>query len=616
MMTDTVAKLLWEHDQPHLASYWDLGPGVTVIVDEAGMLATGDLHRLAELADQHDWRLALVGDPRPAPSRHPRRDVRRAVRHRPHCRTRHDPPVHQPLGSQRLPAAPSRQPRRPPRVRVPRPHPARMARRTPRHHRHHLAPTPARHVAITTTTNEHVQAINNTIQRARIDRGDLDPARYDRHRRRAACTSVTSSSPDATTDDCAPRPATSCATADYWNVTALPPRRRPRRHPRRRTGDTSPCRPATSTEHVQLGYAATEPGNQSDTTNTSITLATAATTCRGLYVGVTRGRDENIILRRHRHPPTPRCARRPRTHPRHRPRRHPCHHPTTPTRQPPPHEPAARLEPRCRIPDWFDSLHRDARTSLHEAQHTYDEQRRAFAELRQILDENQGRTGTTRAALRATRPRHRSRQTRRGRTTRPTTRRQTGPRHDRVHRPQTRPATPRRHRDSTCRRRTTPRPPPTRRPTTPRPTRHRPPVHPASQPRLRHPTNTPPLDRRTTRPRPRHRHHQRPRHLESVGSRLTNTGRRPPRCRPDARPQQQSRPSRPRHATGRLDRTTPPHRDPATRNPGPNGRALRHRLRDRSLTERSGVRRARRSQDCSTGLPVSSAAAASAASAC
>ena len=44
------------------------------------------------------------------------------------------------------------------------------------------------------------------------------------------------------------------------------------------------------TEHVQLGYAATEPGNQSDTATASITLATPATTCRGLYVAVTRGR--------------------------------------------------------------------------------------------------------------------------------------------------------------------------------------------------------------------------------------------------------------------------------------------------------------------------------------
>ncbi len=49
-------------------------------------------------------------------------------------------------------------------------------------------------------------------------------------------------------------------------------------------------------EHVRLGYAATEPGNQSDTQDRSITLATGSTTGRGLYVGMTRGRQTNHAL--------------------------------------------------------------------------------------------------------------------------------------------------------------------------------------------------------------------------------------------------------------------------------------------------------------------------------
>jgi hypothetical protein len=44
-----------------------------------------------------------------------------------------------------------------------------------------------------------------------------------------------------------------------------------------------------------LGYAATEHGHQGDTVDISITLVSPATTHRGLYVGVTRGRDENRI---------------------------------------------------------------------------------------------------------------------------------------------------------------------------------------------------------------------------------------------------------------------------------------------------------------------------------
>ena len=47
---------------------------------------------------------------------------------------------------------------------------------------------------------------------------------------------------------------------------------------------------------MQLGYATTEHGNQGVTTDTAITLVTGTTTGRGLYVGATRGRDDNQFL--------------------------------------------------------------------------------------------------------------------------------------------------------------------------------------------------------------------------------------------------------------------------------------------------------------------------------
>ena len=47
--------------------------------------------------------------------------------------------------------------------------------------------------------------------------------------------------------------------------------------------------------HVRLGYAATEHGHQGDTVDVGITLVSTATTHRGLYVGMTRGRDENHV---------------------------------------------------------------------------------------------------------------------------------------------------------------------------------------------------------------------------------------------------------------------------------------------------------------------------------
>ncbi|MGH9138279.1 MAG: AAA family ATPase [Acidimicrobiales bacterium] len=62
---DTVDKLLVEYAKPgHLPdSRYLLPAGTTLIVDEAGMLATPKLADLAALADHMDWRVALVGDP-------------------------------------------------------------------------------------------------------------------------------------------------------------------------------------------------------------------------------------------------------------------------------------------------------------------------------------------------------------------------------------------------------------------------------------------------------------------------------------------------------------------------------------------------------------------------
>jgi hypothetical protein len=48
--------------------------------------------------------------------------------------------------------------------------------------------------------------------------------------------------------------------------------------------------------HVRLGYAATAHGHQGDTADVAYTLIDQASTHRGLYVGATRGRDENHLL--------------------------------------------------------------------------------------------------------------------------------------------------------------------------------------------------------------------------------------------------------------------------------------------------------------------------------
>jgi conjugative relaxase-like TrwC/TraI family protein len=66
MRADTLDKLLSEHSHPTRPPdpEFDLPRGTTVIVDEAATASTPKLAALFRLADQHDWRLVLVGDPR------------------------------------------------------------------------------------------------------------------------------------------------------------------------------------------------------------------------------------------------------------------------------------------------------------------------------------------------------------------------------------------------------------------------------------------------------------------------------------------------------------------------------------------------------------------------
>jgi conjugative relaxase-like TrwC/TraI family protein len=62
---DTIDKLPIEHRLDRRPDHrYDLPPGATVIVDEAGMVSTGKLAELADLAERRSWRIALVGDPR------------------------------------------------------------------------------------------------------------------------------------------------------------------------------------------------------------------------------------------------------------------------------------------------------------------------------------------------------------------------------------------------------------------------------------------------------------------------------------------------------------------------------------------------------------------------
>jgi hypothetical protein len=159
-----------------------------------------------------------------------------------------------------------------------------------------MAATASGHsVVITTATNEHVALINRTIQGHRVDIGQLDLDRSsmgmdaqpilvgdhiatranDRRLRTSGGDHVRNRETWTVTD-----------ISDAGDITA-------RRH---RAGDTVTLPAAYVGQHVQLGYATTEPGNQGATHDLALTLVTTATTGRGLYVSMTRGRHDNTAL--------------------------------------------------------------------------------------------------------------------------------------------------------------------------------------------------------------------------------------------------------------------------------------------------------------------------------
>ena len=364
MRCDTVAKLLHEHtraDRPRQPD-WSLPAGATVIVDEAGMLATRDLYQLTRLAHQHQWRLALVGDHQQlyavgrggmfaelcATGRTIELEQIHRFRHEweaaASLKLRHgDPTGLRPyVDHGRVHAAPFAE------------HCDTIARTWI------TANDRGEHVAITTTTNDHVDEINATVQAHRLIAGQLDADYVDLDQHRLYTGDVITTRRNqrllrTTTGD-------TVRNRDYWTINAITP-----------DGDLTVTRidghgtitvPHTYvTEHVQLGYAATEPGNQSETAAASITLATPATTCRGLYVAVTRGRDDNQLLAvtdthdlndavdlLERILATDR-ANHPATHIRHE----------LATTTPP------QPTPRCAVPGWFADAHHEASRDYHDA---------------------------------------------------------------------------------------------------------------------------------------------------------------------------------------------------------------------------------------------------------
>jgi conjugative relaxase-like TrwC/TraI family protein len=308
MRSDTIAKLVHEWGQPERppGPEWRLPPGTTLIIDEAGMIGTPNLHRLIVLADTQHWRLAIIGDPRQLQA------VGRGGMFTELCATGRSIELeHVHRFSQLWEAEASLLLRQgdPRALDLYQQH-GRIRAGTLAEHLDHSAHTwIANHqhgetTALMTSTNQHVDLINAHVQTVRrhlghihdvhpvligagetADIGDIVATRRN-HRH------LTSSTGERVRN------------RDLWTVTAthdngdltLTPLTSTVTGTGTGTGAGTIRLPADYvTEHVRLGYAATEMGTQSDTVTASLELASPATTCRNLYVAMTRGRDDNTV---------------------------------------------------------------------------------------------------------------------------------------------------------------------------------------------------------------------------------------------------------------------------------------------------------------------------------
>jgi hypothetical protein len=296
LAADTVAKLLyeWRSDQPR--EPYRLPTGSTLVVDEAGMLGTPSLDQLLALGDSQRWRVVLVGDPRQLQA------VGRGGLFDELCRTGR---VHELSTIHRFHHRWERVATRQLRAASPKALDAYFD-----HGRvdaggfddlaHHAARLWADHsaegrsVAIVAETNEHVDRLNSVIQQHRRTLGHLedDAVPIAAGETAAVGEIVVTRRNDRTlvTDRGEP-----VRNRDRWEVIAVgSDGSLAVRHVAGQGLVTLPADYAHS--HIRLGYAATAHGHQGDTVDIGLTIVTRATNHRSLYVGATRGRQENRLL--------------------------------------------------------------------------------------------------------------------------------------------------------------------------------------------------------------------------------------------------------------------------------------------------------------------------------
>ncbi|MGH9228758.1 MAG: AAA family ATPase [Acidimicrobiales bacterium] len=296
MEADTLAKLLHEWRRVRPLESFRLPPGGTVVVDEAGMCGTGALDELVGLAVAQHWRLALVGDPRQLQA------VGRGGMLDELCRTGR---THQLATIHRFrhrwEATASLQLRRgdPAALDAYLDH-GRVTAGTvdelaAEAARQWLELTAAgRRVAVAAETNEHVDALNAAIQQARLHRRQLG------HRMVAVAAGETAALGDVVATRRNDRTVRTdrgepVRNRDLWTVAGVGvDGSLTVSHLDGHGQITLPVDYVRA--HVRLGYAATVHGYEGDTVDVSLGVATEATSLRALYVGLTRGRQDNRLL--------------------------------------------------------------------------------------------------------------------------------------------------------------------------------------------------------------------------------------------------------------------------------------------------------------------------------
>jgi conjugative relaxase-like TrwC/TraI family protein len=289
IQADTVAGFLARHRTG--TSRWL--SGTTVILDEAGMMATDDLARLVDLVRQHSWRLVAVGDPAQLPAVGRGGVFAHWCNTIPHIELASPRRFRQPWEAEAsllLRAGdPTAAELYSAKRRLRTAHPAVLAHDVARLYRRHA--DAGRTVAITTNTAETARAINTAIQRSTSTR------RSSPYVRLADGTTARVGDQIATRRNdpvlCTNR-GEQVRNRHTWTVTAIDhDGSLTVAHPDRGAAQL----PATyGADYVELGWAVTGYGNQGDTVDAGLAVLEPGTSRGHAYVAMTRGRDTNHAL--------------------------------------------------------------------------------------------------------------------------------------------------------------------------------------------------------------------------------------------------------------------------------------------------------------------------------